>query len=52
MLHTHKANLLTFLLYYNYSHKNNQLYMKRGKIYFLDGILLSHPNFLFLSEES
>jgi hypothetical protein len=44
MLHTHKTNLLTFLFYYNYSHKNNK------RIYSLDDILPSQPSFHFLNE--
>jgi len=50
MLHTHKANLRTSLFYYNYSHKNNKLYMKKEKIYFVNNILPSHPNFHSLNE--
>jgi hypothetical protein len=52
MLQTHKANLLTSLFYYNYSHNNNKLYMTKGKNFSLNNILPSHPNFHSLSEKS
>jgi hypothetical protein len=50
MLHIHKTNLLTFLFYYNYSHKNNKSYMKNERIYSLIVSYLSQPNFQFLNE--
>jgi hypothetical protein len=31
MLKTHKTNTLTLLLYYNYSPKNDEFYMKKEK---------------------
>lgn len=30
---THKVNSLTFLLYYNYSHINDNFYMKKEKMF-------------------
>jgi hypothetical protein len=51
MFGTHKANLLTFLLYTIIIHlKKTKSIQKNGKINSLDGSLPSHPNFHSLSE--